>query len=128
MCNYYVKVFKWFRELPALLTNKKWFLVRRRRSLRAPAGRTRLKKPTTANRERLEAAFKELLEFMPNVYEGSAISPENIAHFPAGTEVEMESEQVAPGVVGRRRCPLCTCSALPRPELLPRRGSRQRAR
>ena len=100
VCNYYVKVFEWFRELPALLTNKKWFLVRRRRSLRAPAGRTRLKKPTTANRERLEAAFKELLEFMPKVYEGSAISPENLAHFPPGTEVEMESEQVAPVLAG----------------------------
>ena len=100
VCNYYVKVFEWFRELPALLTNKKWFLVRRRRSLRAPAGRTRLKKPTTANRERLEAAFKELLEFMPNVYEGSAISPENLAHFPAGTEVEMEPEEVAPVLAG----------------------------
>ena len=50
VCNYYVKVFEWFRELPALLRNKKLLLVRRRRSLRAPAGRPRLKKPTTANR------------------------------------------------------------------------------
>ena len=100
VCNYYVKVFEWFRELPALLRNKKWFLVRRRRSLRAPAGRTRLKKPTTANRERLEVAFKELLEFLPNVYAGSSISPENLAHFPPGAEVEMEPEAVAPVLAG----------------------------
>ena len=85
-----------FRMFPALLENKKWFLSRRRRSFRAPAGRMRLKKPTTANRERLEAAFKELMEFLPNDYAGSDIPPENLAHLPAGAAEEMSPQETAP--------------------------------
>ena len=95
-----MKVFEWFRELPALLRNKKWFLVRRRRSLRAPAGRTRLKKPTTANRERLEAALKELQKCMYSVYWNSWESPENLTHFPPSEEVEMVPEETAPDLTG----------------------------
>ena len=60
VCNYFVKVFKWFEDLPNVLRDKKWFLVKRRKSLQAPTSRTRRqKKPTTANRRRLEAAFDE---------------------------------------------------------------------
>ena len=61
VCNYYVKVFPWFQELPNLLRDKNWFLIKRRRSLQAPTSRTRQKKPTTANRARLEAALEELM-------------------------------------------------------------------
>ena len=46
VCNYFVKVFEWFQELPTLLRNKKWFLVKRRKSLLKPTFRTRQKKPT----------------------------------------------------------------------------------
>ena len=59
VCNYYVKVLEWFRGLPAVLRDKKWFLVKRRRSILATAPDTRRKKPTTANRRRLEAAIDE---------------------------------------------------------------------
>ena len=57
VCNYYVKVLEWFRGLPAVLRGKKWFLVKRRRSILATAPDTRRKMPTTANRRRLEAAI-----------------------------------------------------------------------
>ena len=35
VCNYYVKVLEWFRELPASLRDKKWFLIKRRKCTRA---------------------------------------------------------------------------------------------
>ena len=84
------------RMFSALLENKKWFRSTRRRSFREPAGRMRLKKPTTANRERLEAVFKELMEFLPNDYAGSDIPPENLAHLPAGAAEEMSPQETAP--------------------------------
>ena len=40
--------------------DKKWFLIKRRRSIHASASDTRQKKPTTANRQRLEAAIAEV--------------------------------------------------------------------
>ncbi len=60
MCNHYVKVLEWSHELPAILRDKKWFLIKRRRSIHASASDTRQKKPTTANRQRLEAAIAEV--------------------------------------------------------------------
>jgi hypothetical protein len=57
VCNYYVKVLEWFRELPAVLRDKKWFLIKRRRSIGATPGDRSQKKLKTANRRRLEAAF-----------------------------------------------------------------------
>ena len=101
VCNYFVKVFRWFQELPNLLRDKKWFLVRRRKSLQKPSFRTRQKKPTTANRERLEAAFEELLLYMPTVYEGSQRSEKSLAKFPHGAEVEMEEEECQPQLAGQ---------------------------
>ena len=71
ICNYYVKVMEWIRGLPAVLRDKKWFLIKRRRSIRAGAAETRQKKPTTANRCRLEAAIQEALLPMPRVYQDS---------------------------------------------------------
>ena len=97
VCNYFVKVFKWFEDLPNVLRDNKWFLVKRRKSLQAPTSRTRRqKKPTTANRWRLEAAFDELLEFMPTVYQASKRSDENLAEFPDDEEVEMNEEELLP--------------------------------
>ena len=101
VCNYYVKVFPWFQELPNLLRDKNWFLIKRRRSLQAPTSRTRQKKPTTANRARLEAALEELMKYMPNVYKGSYRSDANLAKFPHGAEVEMEQEECAPELRGQ---------------------------
>ena len=63
VCNYYVKVLEWFRGLPAVLRDKKWFLVKRRRSIPATALHTRLQMPTTANPERLHAATAEAARF-----------------------------------------------------------------
>ena len=40
------------------------------------------------------------MEFLPNVYEGSSISPENLAHFPPGAEAEMDPEEVKPVLTG----------------------------
>ena len=102
VCNYFVKVFKWFEDLPNILRDKKWFLVKRRKSLQPPTSRTRReKKPTTANRGRLEAAFDELLEYMPNVYQGSRRSEENLEKFPVDEEVEMDEEEMPPDLSGQ---------------------------
>ena len=80
--NYRVKTFEWFQELPLVLRDKKWFLIKRRKSLYQQESRSRQRKPTTANRERLEAAMRELLKRMPNVYAGSFIKDENLVKFP----------------------------------------------
>ena len=76
-------------------------MIKRRRSLQAPTSCTRLKKPTTANRKRVEAALDELLEFMPNVYKGSYRSDENLARLPHDSEMEMEQEECAPELRGQ---------------------------
>ena len=89
VCNYYVKVFEWFRGLPAVLRDKKWFLIKRRRSIQASTSDTRQKKPTTANRLRLEGAIKEAMRRMKHVYEGSFVKQEDLAKFPEEGEVEM---------------------------------------
>ena len=90
VCNYYVKVLEWFRELPALLRDKKWFMVKRRKSLRAASsGESAQKKPTTANRVRLEVAIAEAKRYLPNVYRGSRDCPEALARFPLVGDAEM---------------------------------------
>ena len=101
VCNYFVKCFDWLRELPNLLRDKKWFLVKRRKSLRAPAQSTRQKKPTTANRERLVAAFARLTKMMPTVYKGSYRCESSLAQFPTGEEVEMQPEEITPELAGQ---------------------------
>ena len=102
VCNYFVKVFKWFEDLPNVLRDKKWFLVKRRKSLQPPTSRTRRqKKPTTANRRRLEAAIDELRKLMPSVYQGSKRSDENLAKFPVDEEVEMDEEEMSPDLSGQ---------------------------
>ena len=62
VCNYYVKVLEWFKGLPAVLRDKRWFLIKRRRSVRGGESKPRKKKPTTANRCRLERAIDALFE------------------------------------------------------------------
>ena len=89
VCNYYVKVMEWFKELPAILRDKKWFLIKRRRSIHATSVDRRQKKPTTANRLRLEAGIAMAMECMKNVYHDSFIAPEHLAQFPWGEEQEM---------------------------------------
>jgi len=44
VCNYYVKTLEWFQGLPAVLRDKKWFLIKRRKSIRAPPGEAQQKK------------------------------------------------------------------------------------
>ena len=87
--NYYVKVLEWFRELPAALRDKKWFLIKRRKSIRATGGDVRQKKPTTANRRRLEAAIAAVQRLMPRVYADSVVSPGELAKIPWDEEREM---------------------------------------
>ena len=93
VCYYNVKVMEWMRGLPAILRDKKWFLIKRRRSVRAGATDTRKKKPTTANRYRLEAAIREALRHMPKVYEGSAPLPNEISKFPYDGEQDMFEQE-----------------------------------
>ena len=93
VCNYYVKVMEWIRGLPAVLRDKKWFLIKRRRSIRAGYTDTRQKKPTTANRHRLEAAMREAMQYMPTVYEGSVSLPEELNKFPRDGEQEMLEQE-----------------------------------
>ena len=46
VCNYYVKVMEWMKELPSILKDKKWFLIKRRRSIKEGASnRTQKKQP-----------------------------------------------------------------------------------
>ena len=93
VCNYYVKVMEWVHGLPAVLRDKKWFLIKRRRSIRAGETDTRVKKPTTANRYRLEAAIHEALHFMPSVYKGSSVLQEELNKFPREGEKEMMEQE-----------------------------------
>lgn len=93
VCNYYVKVMEWMQGLPAVLRDKKWFLIKRRRSIRAGATDTRQKKPTTANRYRLEAAIQEALQFMPRVYKDSIVLQEELNKFPRVGEQEMLEQE-----------------------------------
>ena len=74
VCNYYIKVMEWFKGLPAILRDKRWFLVKRRKSLRSSGTETVHKKPTTANRQRLEAGIHEAIKRMPNVYANSELN------------------------------------------------------
>ena len=62
VCNYYVKTLEWFRGLPAVLRDKRWFLIKRRRSTRSSSSEFHQKKPTTANRGRLQAAIQVLMK------------------------------------------------------------------
>ena len=89
VCNYYVKVFEWFRGLPAVLRDKKWFMIKRRRSIHATTVDRRQKKPTTANRQRLEAGIAAAMKYMPKVYRDSVISQEQLTQFPLDEEQEM---------------------------------------
>ena len=100
VCNYYLKVLEWFKGLPAVLRDKKWFLVKRRRSIHACGSDTRHKKPTTANRLRLEAGIREAMLRMPNVYRDSRIDPALLATFPLHAEQEMLEESCPPDLSG----------------------------
>ena len=93
VCNYYVKVLEWFRELPAILRDKKWFLIKRRRSINASASDTRQKKPTTANRQRLEAAIAVAQQRLPNVFRDSVVVPDALAKYPTDGELEMLEQE-----------------------------------
>ena len=99
VCNYYVKVLDWFLGLPAVLKDKRWFFVKRRKSLRCSGEEQRQKKPTTANRVRLEEGIQEALKRMPNVYADSRLMPEEMAKFPYVGEREMLEQQDAGFVV-----------------------------
>ena len=44
--NYYMKTLEWFTELPQILRDKQWFLIKRRRSVHASEGEARQKKKT----------------------------------------------------------------------------------
>jgi len=70
--------------------------VKRRKSLHAaPSGESSQKKPTTANRARLEAAIAEAKEHLPHVYADSLDCPEALERFPVCGEAEMlEPEEV----------------------------------
>ena len=89
VCNYYVKVMEWVQGLPAVLRDKKWFLIKRRKSIKAGSTDTTQKKPTTANRYRLEAAIWELKKYLPKVYAGSVTLPDELDKFPCFGEQEM---------------------------------------
>ena len=93
VCNYYVKVMEWVRSLPAVLRDKKWFLIKRRRSIRAGTTDNRQKKPTTANYHRLLAAIKDVKENMRQVYAGSELSQEQLDKFPRNAEQEMFEQE-----------------------------------
>ena len=89
VCNYYQKDMEWVHSLPAVEQDKKWFLIKCRGSISAVATGIRQKKPTTANRRRLEAGIKEATKFLPTVYKYSNISQDELNRFPAHGEQEM---------------------------------------
>ena len=78
-------------SLPNILQDKKYFLVKRRKSIRAnDTSHTRHKKPTTANRQRLFAAICACQSRMPHVYKNTHILQEELEKFPEQGELEME--------------------------------------
>ena len=91
---------EWHDSLPAVLRDKKWFLVKRRKSINATPGERRQKKPTTANRLRLAAAFETVKETMPKIYEKSQVILAELDKFPADGELEMEDIDVEPDLRG----------------------------
>lgn len=95
VCNYYIKVLEWFKELPAILRDKRWFLVKRRKSLQSTRTETVHKKPTTANRWRLEAGIHAAMKWMPNVYRDAKLNDVSLGRFPAEGEMEMLEEETA---------------------------------
>ena len=99
-CNYYVKVLDWVKELPAKLRDKRWFLVKRRKSVNAAVERTAQKKPTTANRLRLEAAIRTCVASMPEVYRDSYLSVTELAKFPVQGEIEMLEQEESVDLTG----------------------------
>lgn len=103
VCNYYVKVMDWFQELPAVLRDKASFLIKRRKSISATSSDTRQKKPTTANRRRLEAGFAEACRRSPHVYEGSRVNHEQLAKYPENGEQEMLEQQEHVDLNGEER-------------------------
>ncbi len=97
ICNYYVKTLEWINSLPALLEDKKWFLVKRRKSIHGTEGESRRKKPTTANRWRLVAAIVQVLRSMPNVYKEAEVNPEALRHCTGpGEDCEQEMDATEP--------------------------------
>ena len=88
VCNYYVKIMEWFCGLPAILRDKKWFLIKCRCSNRASVRDMRQKKPTTASRERLEAAIAGVQKRMLRVYGNSVVAREALERFPMGTHTK----------------------------------------
>jgi len=100
VCNYYVKVMEWFQELPAVLRDKKWFLIKRRKSIRASAADTKQKKPTTANKRRLMAGMQEAILRMPDVYSGCRINLAEVEKFPEDGEREMSDQGEHVDMVG----------------------------
>ena len=93
VCNYFVKILEWITELPAVLRDKNWFLIKRRRSIGKTQGETAQKKPTTANRRRLEAAIAEARRYMPRIYAGSLPNKMALEKFPVEGEQEMSDVQ-----------------------------------
>ena len=93
VCNYYVKTLEWFKTLPAILTDKGWFLIKPRRSVRRSDNEMRHRKPTTANRTRLEAAIAVLQKNMPHVYKDSYVVEEDLNKFPVDGEQEMLEQE-----------------------------------
>ena len=51
VCNYFQKSFEWFQEIPARVGSRKWFNIKRRRSINITHSETTQKEPTTANQE-----------------------------------------------------------------------------
>ena len=100
VCNYYVKVFEWFCGLLAVFRDKRWFLVKRRRSMRESPDSMRQKKPTTANRQQLEAAIAVVLESMPHVHKGSEVLPSELAKFPVEGEQDMLEQAESTDLTG----------------------------
>ena len=108
VCNYYVKTLEWFRELPAVLRDKRWFLIKRRQSLRRSSGESVQKKPTTANRLRLEQAIRDAIGHLPNVYRDSIVLPEELSKFPIVGEREMAEQAESLDLTGSVHIPEAT--------------------
>ena len=89
VCNYFQKSFEWFQDLPAHIGNRKWFNIKRRRSINSTPSDTTQKKPTSANQARLRAAFEACLQYLPNVYAESRVNHEQLAQYPERGEQEI---------------------------------------
>ena len=88
-----------------VLREKQWFLTKRCQRLCQSSGESVQKKPTAANRLRLEQAIRDAIEHLPRVYRDSTALPEELSKPPVVGEREMAEQAESLNVTGSMHTP-----------------------